>query len=81
LTGKGYCPDLDVTEKDALYRVATNGRQSLRNKGAVNGVNQSNADAGYRLPIPDKTLSGRSALSELLLNFVVVRRDGRENER
>ena len=46
----------------------------------VNKVNDSNADAPYRLAILHNELSRLRAFKEFLLNFVVIGRNGGENE-
>ena len=54
--------------------------QAAKKEGMVNKVNDSNADALYRLAILHNELSRLRAFKEFLLNFVVIGRNGGENE-
>jgi hypothetical protein len=73
------CTGLRVGDNNPSYRRATKEGQASRNQ-MLDWANESAANARYRLPILDNTLSILPDLSELLLNIVVVGRECGENE-
>jgi len=80
LATENCCPDFHVRDPNLLYRRATKADQAAKKEGMVNKVNDSNADAPYRLAILHNELSRLRAFKEFLLNFVVIGRNGGENE-
>jgi len=74
------CPDFHLRDANLRYRRATKADQASTNEGMMNKVNDSNADAPYRLAILHNELSRLRAFKEFLLNLVVIGRNGGENE-
>jgi hypothetical protein len=81
LATENCCPDFHVTDANLRYRRATKADQAATSEGMVNKVNDSNADAPYRLAILLNELSPLRAFKEFLLNLIVIGRNGGENER
>ena len=80
MAAENCSPDFHVKHTSVLYRSATKADQAATSKGMVNKSIDTDTDPPYQLAILHNELSRLRASKEFVLNLVVIRRNGRENE-